>query len=470
MSKLTSHLLLFLLAIATIFPSCQSEGTSGQAAETPKTFHVRKMNTPMWVRNANIYQVDVRTYTEEGTFNAFRKHLQEIKDMGAKTISFRPIYPISITKRIGDFGNYDAVADFAKVNPELGTFEDFSGLVDEMHRMGMHVMLDWNANHTGWDHAWITTHPEWYTQKDGEISPALDVNGNSLNRSDVAELNYESGPMRNTMIELMKFWIRAASVDGFKCLMASNVPDDFWNEVRPALEQLKPVMMIADSEGNSSHFETCFQANGGQELYDILTRIANGRASVDDLDAYQAENDSKYPAGYFHLNYTVDAATIEEDGDAESRLGDASEAMSVLAYTLEGIPSLYGGQEKGMAKGLAKTSATGTDFAESPRSEFFSKLIQLKNYNKGIWNGNSGGLMERLNAGGNIYAFKREHLGNRVIVIVNCSDKDASTTLFESIYEMTDLFTEKEISVSPETPILLKPWQYLVLANPSIVL
>ena len=57
--------------------------------------------------------------------------------------------------------------------------------------MGFHVMLDWVANHTGWDNAWITEHPDWYTQKDGKI-----ISPEGMGWPDVADLNYDNADMR----------------------------------------------------------------------------------------------------------------------------------------------------------------------------------------------------------------------------------------------------------------------------------
>ena len=147
--------------------------------------------------------------------------------MGVNILWLMPIYPISMDKRKGSLGSYYAVADYTKVNPEFGTFEDFQRLVSEIHHLNMHVILDWVPNHTGWDHTWVTTHPEWYTHRDDTIVHGLNNDGTPTDWYDVADLNYDVSPMRNTMIESMKFWLRAADVDGFRCDVADLVPDDF---------------------------------------------------------------------------------------------------------------------------------------------------------------------------------------------------------------------------------------------------
>ena len=80
---------------------------------------------PAWMMQGNIYEVNVRQYTPEGTFNAFAKHLDRLKAMGVETIWFMPINPISKLDRKGSLGSYYAVSDYTAINPEFGTMDDF---------------------------------------------------------------------------------------------------------------------------------------------------------------------------------------------------------------------------------------------------------------------------------------------------------------------------------------------------------
>ncbi|MCB0688279.1 MAG: alpha-amylase [Saprospiraceae bacterium] len=469
MIQVSFHNWLLALTCLSILLSCKNTPDEVSNEDTPKMFQVRKMKYPLWARNASIYEVNIRQYTPEGTFAAFREHLPRLKKMGISILRFMPIYPISISKREGKLGNYNAVADYTKVNPEYGTFEEFRDLISEIHQMNMHVILDWVPNHTGWDHTWITTHPEWYTHLNDSISRVLDNDGNPTTWYDLADLNYQVGPMRNTMIESMKFWIRATDVDGFHCEKAGMVPDDFWDEVRPALEQLKPVFMVAEWEGNPNHFETCFQATYGTKFYHLINDIAAGKKNANAIQEYLDHDRSQYPAGYYHLNYISNQEENSINGSAEERLGDALEAMSVLAFTFEGIPMLYNGQEARNLKRLPLTEKDAIEWKDDSRQDFYTKLIQLKHYNKSLWNGTNGGDLIRINAGEEIYAFMREKDGHRVIVLINCTDHDAITTLTKDMFAMSEVFGKKSHNVSAGTPIKLKAWEYWVMANPSVV-
>ncbi|HMK02754.1 MAG TPA: alpha-amylase family glycosyl hydrolase, partial [Ferruginibacter sp.] len=115
-----------------------------------------------WLANTNIYEVNLRQYTAEGTFNAFAKELPRLKDMGVEVFWFMPIHPIGKKNRKGDMGSYYSIMDYKAVNPEFGTMNDFESLVKKIHEMGMKLIIDWVANHAAWDNVWTKDHPEYF--------------------------------------------------------------------------------------------------------------------------------------------------------------------------------------------------------------------------------------------------------------------------------------------------------------------
>lgn len=113
---------------------------------------------------SNIYELNVRQYTAAGTFQALKPHLPRLRSMGIDILWFMPITPISLKERKGSLGSYYAAGDYTSINPEFGTMEDFVSLVDAAHQLGFKVIIDWVANHTGWDHTWTRSHPEYYVR------------------------------------------------------------------------------------------------------------------------------------------------------------------------------------------------------------------------------------------------------------------------------------------------------------------
>jgi len=145
-----------------------------------------EFSTIDWARSSNIYEINVRQYTSEGTFNAFANHLPRLKDMGVRILWFMPIHPIGRVNRLGSLGSYYSISDYKAVNPEFGDLDDFRQLVNTAHTMGFKVIIDWVANHTAWDHVWTYTNKDYYQ---------LDGNGNfraPYDWNDVIQINHDS--------------------------------------------------------------------------------------------------------------------------------------------------------------------------------------------------------------------------------------------------------------------------------------
>src|SRR4051812_38680069 len=111
-----------------------------------------EFKTVDWAHSTNIYEVNLRQYTNEGTFKAFAEHLPRLKNMGVETLWFMPIHPIGLQNRKGSLGSYYSISDYKNVHPDYGSLEDFKQFVESAHKMGFKIMIDWVANHTSWDH------------------------------------------------------------------------------------------------------------------------------------------------------------------------------------------------------------------------------------------------------------------------------------------------------------------------------
>ena len=153
-----------------------------------------KLIHPEWSKNAVIYQINTRQFTNEGTFKAAESHLARLKDLGVDILWLMPIHEIGVKNRKGTLGSPYAVKDYFSVNHEFGTLEDLKHFVQAAHSMGMYVILDWVANHTAWDNPLVDQHPEWYARDwkgDFHPSPWRDWD-------DIIDLDYSSPPCANT--------------------------------------------------------------------------------------------------------------------------------------------------------------------------------------------------------------------------------------------------------------------------------
>lgn len=420
---------------------------------------------PAWAINANIYEVNLRQYSTEGTIAAFEAQLPRLKEMGVDILWFMPIYPISEVKRKGTKGSYYAIADYTAVNPEFGTMEEFKSLVAKIHEMGMYVVLDWVANHTGWDHTWITEHPEWYTMNGDTIRHPHGNDGNPTDWYDTAELDYDNEDMRAAMIEALKFWVTEADIDGYRCDVADMVPNDFWAAAREALDAEKPVFMLAEAESEPEHFNICFNANYGWSLHHLLNQLAKGEKNADDLEAHIKGLNDRFPDHFFQMNFTSNHDENSWNGTAPERMGDAEDAMTVLAFTLPGMPLIYSGQESGESKRLEFFEKDEIEWGDYSKASFYQTLLKAKKQNKALWNGPFGGEMKRINSGTEVMAFERKTDGDAVLVMVNLTDQEQTTTILAHYHEIKDIFTGEAYDIHDEASFTLEPYGYKVLSG-----
>ncbi|MCF8358852.1 MAG: alpha-amylase [Prolixibacteraceae bacterium] len=419
---------------------------------------------PEWSDDAVIYEVNVRQYTPQGTFKAFQQHLPRLKELGVEILWFMPIHPISEKNRKGTLGSYYAVQDYKKVNPEFGTLDDFKHLVEACHQLGFKVLLDWVANHTGWDNVWIEEHPEWYTtDSTGTIvSPVADW-------SDVAGLNYENSEMRAAMIDALEYWVEEANIDGYRCDVAGMVPVDFWEDARAALDSIKPVFMLAEDEAVKDLLNNAFNMNYGWHFHHIINQIAKGEAGVAEVKDYFAVVDSTYPLGSYPMQFTSNHDENSWNGTVYDRLGNAAKTMAALTFTVAGMPLIYTGQETGNTKSLEFFEKDEVEWGDSEMHEFYATLIDLKQENTALWNGEAGAPIRFLKTTGesSLLAFTREKDENNVVALFNLSANPVQDTIVcETLTgTYTDAFNGKEWTFEESSPVSLKGWEYRILAE-----
>ncbi|MBS1935957.1 MAG: alpha-amylase, partial [Bacteroidetes bacterium] len=246
---------------------------------------------PSWSYQSNIYEVNLRQYTSAGTFVAFEKSLPRLKKMGVEVLWFMPITPIGVIGRKGnesEMGSYYSVKDYYAVNPDYGTMKDWKVLVQHAHAMGFKILIDWVPNHTSPDNPWIKNHPDFY-KKDSLGNPAI-----PFDWSDTRQLNYDNRELRDSMIAAMKWWITETNVDGFRCDVAWNVPDDFWKEAIAELHKLKDVFMLAEGDKPSLH-EAGFDETYPWNIMNVAYGIYSRKSTLLQLDSTIRYNDSAYP-------------------------------------------------------------------------------------------------------------------------------------------------------------------------------
>lgn len=471
----------FLAAILSVVVSCKNE-TKQDTAEVKQEALAPVSDAMM--ENSVIYEANIRNYSPEGTFNAFTKDIPELKKLGVKVIWLMPVYPISFKNRkaTGDLsvedikdpkerkkylGSYYAISDYTAINTDLGTEADFKKLVQTAHDNGIYVILDWVANHTGWDHKWITEHPEYYYKNaKGEVTDPLNPEtGESWGWTDVAHLDYTSKVLYEPMKDEMLYWVKEQNIDGFRCDVADNVPTAFWEFTIPKLKEVKPVFMLMESSKDYL-FNGLFDMGYGWEAHHLMNDIAKGKKTVKDWDAYVAKHSSEYKKEDIWMNFTSNHDENAWNGSEYERLGDAAETFAALTYIMPGMPLIYTGQEYGSKHRLKFFEKDQVAKDNSKMFGFYEKLGALKNDNPALNGGKNPAVYKRVNTSldGNILAFEREKDGKKVIYIANLSkDKQSFTLPVEGTF--TNYMTGEKIALAKGQKHEFKPWQYIILTQ-----
>lgn len=471
MSKSTlflSAVVLLSVAWGLIAFSCK-RAASAATTGTPAALEPSAA-APAWADGANIYEVNIRQYTPEGSFKAFATHLPRLQKMGVDILWLMPVFPVSEERRKGTLGSYYAVSDFRQINPEFGTMEDFRAMLDEAHRLGLRVILDWVPNHTGWGHTWIKEHPEFYTQnKAGEIIDPIDPKtGKSWGWTDVADLNYDNAEMRKAMIGDMLFWVVEIGVDGFRCDVAGEVPDDFWIDASARLRQAKPdIFMLAEAEHPPHRNDEHFAMSYGWSFHHLMNEIAKGEKNASDVALWLAKDRAKFRKGY-HMQFITNHDENSWNGTEFERMGEAVKAMAVLAFTFDGMPLIYSGQEAGLNKRLEFFEKDTISWDHLPAYEpFYRTLLDLKHRNKALWNGAAGGEPLFISAGDpkKVLAYMREKGEQRVVVILNLSPEPQDIVLKDKRLagSYSNIFADSSTAITPGMSLKLNAWDYLVL-------
>lgn len=458
MHNLKKRVTAMVLLVLTLL----SAGCGNQAPDPTQS------SAPDWVKTAVIYEVNLRQYTASGSINDFAGHLDTLKDMGINTLWFMPIHPISVTNRSGRLGSYYSVSDYRDVNPEFGTKEDFKALVDKAHEMGFHVILDWVANHTGWDNAWITEHPDWYTQKDGEI-----ISPEGMGWPDVADLNYDNAEMRKEMISCMKYWVKEFDVDGFRCDYAPGVPADFWEQARTELDKVKDIYMLEEDLGNlaASNLNYAFDSNYASKVYETLIAVGKDNKTADKIKLYIPSMDNNTFPMYYLDNHDVNSydRTISEAFSEE-----VLPSMYSLIFTLPGVPMIYSSDEIAYDKAIAfmekdtiNWDRTGKDYRG-----LIGSLAAIKTQHPALASDNTGEGFEVLDAGNkNIFAFRRVTEGDEIICIFNLSKREQADINLENVLPgggevlFSGSSTEyAEGGTLPDKVHSFEPWEFYIIA------
>lgn len=448
-----NYLLLILCSLSIIACNSEPKGT-GENTDAVSSDTARTDNHPAWIMQGNVYEVNLRQYTPEGTIKAFEQHLQRLKDMGVQTLWFMPITPISKTDRKGVLGSYYAVADYKGLNPEYGTMDDWKALVKKIHGMGMKVIIDWVPNHTGADHPWLTSHPDFYV-KDSSGKVVV-----PFGWTDVRELNYDNTQMVDSMIASMKFWIKETGIDGFRCDVAAEVPQSFWTKAIPELKNEKNIFMLAEGDEPWLH-QSGFDATYTWNAFNLMKLVAKGERPASALDSAINRVDTGFVPNALRLYFTSNHDENSwNKADYGTMPGEIHAPFAVFTQTApHSVPLVYSGQEEPFLDSLSffyKDTITWKNYARAP---LYKTLLNLRKNNPAL---SANASFQKLATSNDkaLYAFERRSGNSKVLVVLNLSSqpRQITWTTQPSQAQWKNAFT----GAAEQPASSLQPWGYAV--------
>ena len=442
-----------LFSISFFFLSCSVT----HPTTTASNFSASIDGHPAWIEQGNIYEVNTRQYTPQGTFKAFEASLPRLKDMGVQTLWFMPINPISVKDRKGPLGSYYAVSSYTAINPEYGTMDDWKQLVKNAHDMGFKVIIDWVPNHTGGDHPWLTTHPDFFVRDSITGQPV-----SQYDWTDTRKLNYRNPELVDSMIASMKFWITQTDIDGFRCDVAPAVPKAFWTRCITELHQLKNVFMLA--EGNDAWLhEAGFDASYPWDAFNMMKLIAKGQRPAFGIDSILQKVNATYPKNAIRMYFTSNHDENSWNGaDWQTMPGAIHAPFAVLSQTIErSVPLIYSGQEEPFLDSIRFFYKDTITFGKFQRAGFYKTLLNLRKTNLALA-ANASFKKLATNNDAALYAFERAKGGDKVLVILNLSKDPQQLSWKEqpSEKEWNNVFAGNKEPVDKGFGI--EPWGYAV--------
>ncbi len=328
-SRLAAMVLVSLLSFAGCFLSARQVGP-GIASQQARS-------SPEWVKSGVIYQIFVRSFSQEGNLAGVTKRLDELHHLGVNILWLMPIHPNGQLKKKGTLGSAYAVRDYYAVDPSLGTKEDLRRLVQNAHQRQMKVILDMVANHTAWDSV-MMSHPDFYRKdKQGNITYPYDW-------TDVAALDYSNPKLRRYMTEMLVYWIKEFDLDGYRCDAAAEIPTAFWEQARTELDRVKPDLVMLAEASKPELLRRSFNLDYGWPLFHTLDEVIMDGAPATQVRNTIEHQRALFPKDSMHMHVSDDHDELR----ATTRYGfPGAIAASTVIMTLDGVPLIYNGMEVG---------------------------------------------------------------------------------------------------------------------------
>ncbi len=385
--------------------------------------------SPDWLRQGVIYQIWLRSFSPEGTLKAATRRLPDVADLGATIVYLTPVQLMDDDMRrefwstrmkesaANNPKNPYRIKDYDRIDPEFGTEADLKEFVDTAHGLGLRVLMDLVYLHTG-PTCVLMKQPEFYRRNDqGEILMA--------GLWPFPRLDFNNGKLREYLWGNMLHWVRDFGVDGFRCDCAGAIPLDFWEEARTRLDAVRPdVVLLAEGHHPADQLKA-FDLNYSLWPFACQAVVTRG-APASALQQWWQETRQRYPRGarfiYGNVNHDLPRADVA--------LGErGAQAMSVLNFTLDGVPFVYNGQEIGDATPMdlfadwsIPWGAAGVPTGGLLKRMFYQRLCRLRRSEPALAMGGEVTWLDN-DRPDSVLSYLRRADGEDILVVVNVSNR-----------------------------------------------
>lgn len=364
---------------------------------TDRFFDGNKSNNT--ASGANTYGENPGLY-HGGDFAGVTAKLKYLQDLGVNTIWITPIVEnikgVAVTDEGSEDVPYNAAyhgywaSDFTKLNPTLGTTEEFKTMISEAHKRGMRIMVDIVVNHAGYGTE--STFADMLRDKsisEGDIKSWQDG---------LPDFATENADVRAKLVEWQTSWMKDYGVDYFRVDTVKHVDSTTWAALKNSTTEVNPSFKMIGEYYGAGYASNGSTLGTGQmdadldfDFNDQATSFVSGNiSSVESfLSSRNTALNNAYMTGQFlssHDENGFKASLMNGKQYTEDKATAAALVAATLQLTAKGIPVIYYGEEVGLS-GLNNypynTNRYDMDFSKATKDnvtyQHYKNLLSIRN-------------------------------------------------------------------------------------------
>ena len=335
-----------------------------------------------------------------GDFAGVTAKLDYLQDLGVNTIWLTPIVKNIAGVTVTDEGSEDVpynaayhgywASDFTKLNPTMGTTEEFKTMISEAHKRGMRIMVDIVVNHAGYGTE--STFADMLRDKsvsEGDIKSW---------QSGLPDFATENADVRAKLVEWQTSWMRNYGVDYFRVDTVKHVDSTTWAALKNSTTEVNPSFKMIGEYYGAGYASNGSTLGSGQmdadldfDFNDQATSFVSGNISSVEkfLSARNSALNNAYMTGQFLSSHDEDgfkASLMNGKKYTEDKATSAALVAATLQLTAKGIPVIYYGEEVGLS-GLNnypyQTNRYDMDFSKATKDnvtyQHYKNLLSIRN-------------------------------------------------------------------------------------------